>query len=430
MKPLASLPTPHQAAPRSPARRPWRSALVLLLVLVLGTLLLGCTSLPRADEAAATAALLRDRHFSPPAEPVNPGTALALSPAMRAFADAELAKRPHVGDRRRALIDALYGGRGEAQSSPLGLRYDAERTRTAAQAFEARAGNCLSLVLMTAAFAQHLGLPVQFQNVIVDETYSRSGDLYLASGHVNLMLGRGPAGPRVSEESQWLTVDFLPQSELRHQRIQRVDEATVIAMFMNNRAAEALAAGLVDESYAWARAALRQDPHYLAGINTLAVIYLRRGLLAEAEQALQHVLARDSSNSSALSNLIIVLNRSGRGDEANAAATRLAQLQPYPPYHFHDLGRAALARGDYALARDLFRRELRRQPYQHESHHGLASAYHGLGDFERAARHLGLAQENGGTLGLQQLYAAKLAWLRAHGATPAALRHIPAGGGG
>ena len=62
--------------------------------------------------------------------------------------------------RHRALIDALYGKGGE-----LKLEYDAEYTRNAAEAFDARAGNCLSFVLMTAAFAKELGIHVAYQKV-------------------------------------------------------------------------------------------------------------------------------------------------------------------------------------------------------------------------------------------------------------------------
>ena len=69
---------------------------------------------------------------------------------------------------REGLIDAIYS---EGQ---LKIEYDSVMTRNAAQAFAARSGNCLSLVIMTAAFAKALGLPVRFQSVSVDETVSRS----------------------------------------------------------------------------------------------------------------------------------------------------------------------------------------------------------------------------------------------------------------
>ena len=59
-----------------------------------------------------------------------------------------------------ALLEALYT-QGE-----LRLEYDARRTRTAAEAFDARMGNCLSLVIMTAAFATEMQLQVRFQDVL------------------------------------------------------------------------------------------------------------------------------------------------------------------------------------------------------------------------------------------------------------------------
>ena len=46
----------------------------------------------------------------------------------------------------------------------------------------------MSLVIMTAAFAKELGLRVNYQNVIIDDSWSRHGGLYLLSGHVNLVL--------------------------------------------------------------------------------------------------------------------------------------------------------------------------------------------------------------------------------------------------
>ncbi len=96
-------------------------------------------------------------------------------------------------------------------------------TRNAAQAFAARSGNCLSLVIMTAAFAKEMGLPVAYQNVYVDETWSRIGDIYFSIGHVNLTLGRrhDPTSVR-DDEADLLTIDFLPPSELRGLRT-RVD---------------------------------------------------------------------------------------------------------------------------------------------------------------------------------------------------------------
>jgi tetratricopeptide (TPR) repeat protein len=181
---------------------------------------------------------------------------------------------------------------------------DTAATRNAAQAFDTRSGNCLSLVIMTAAFAKELGLQVQYQSAFVDETWSRSNNLYFASGHVNLTLGKRlfDAGGRF-DTGRLITIDFLSADEARRQRTRAITEATIIAMYMNNRSAEALVQGRLDDAYAWARAAIAQSPTFLSAYNTLGVIYLRHGNLPEAERVLAEVLAREPDNTPALSNL-------------------------------------------------------------------------------------------------------------------------------
>lgn len=76
-----------------------------------------------------------------------------------------------------------------------------------------------------------------FQRVVIDESYQRVGMLVLASGHVNLVLGR--AAPRTLEGrigDYSLVVDFLPPPELAGTRAVPIAEATITAMYMNNRA--------------------------------------------------------------------------------------------------------------------------------------------------------------------------------------------------
>jgi tetratricopeptide (TPR) repeat protein len=330
---------------------------------------------------------------------------LTMSEPMRRYADRVLRDPGVWRDRRQSLIDALYL-KGE-----LKLGYDAETTRTAAEAFEARAGNCLSLVLMTAAFAKHLDLPFTFQRVLVDEELNRSGDLFFVSGHVNIMLGRFGA-PSRTDEPHWMTIDFLPQADLRGQRTRPLEEPTMAAMLLNNRAAEALARGRLDAAYWWARTALERDPQFTLAANTLGVVFQRAGQFDAAERALRFVLEREPQSTTAWANLERLLQARGRTDEARAAAERLAKLEPYPPFHFFEQGRAALQRGEAAAARDLFQRELRQQPLQHEVHSWLAVAYASLGDAKRAARHMALAADYSPSRQTREIYAAKAERLR------------------
>jgi Tfp pilus assembly protein PilF len=376
----------------------------LLPGLAICLVLAGCASAPPALHPHH---LLADDLFAPPSQRIDAGDVFALSDAMRNYASQDMATLLRIRGAQQGLVDALY------KRDLLKLEYDSALTRNAAEAFDARAGNCLSLVIMTAAFAKHLGLPVRYQHVLVEPTWSRERGLYLASSHVNMSLAKRPADHRVGfDASQLLTIDFLPPEDVRGHHTRDISEATVIAMYMNNRAAESLARDKVDDAYWWARAAMSQAPDFLRSVNTLAVTYLRHGNLPEAEQALAHVLEREPRNAHALSNLQRVLLAQGRAPDAARVAELLVQVEAYPPFHFYDLGRAALQAGDLQRASDWFAREIERDAYQHEFHYWRAVALLGLGQSEAAARHMGLAREYSPTPLLSERYAAKLERLR------------------
>lgn len=376
----------------------------LLAVLALSGLV-GCATQPTK---VAGADVFRDAAFAPASVPIDPQDALQLSPAMRRFAETEMASEIRLKGLRDGLIDALY------TKGRLRLDYDSEITRTAAEAFDARRGNCMSLVLMTAAFARHLNLPVRFNSVYLEESWSRAGGIFFVAGHVNISLGRPLAvGARatVFGDAELLTIDFLPPDQVKHNRSRAVDESTILAMFLNNRAAEALTLGRLDDAYWWARASIETDGRWLASYNTLAVLYRRKGLHDAAESALRYVLAREPGNLQALSNLVLVLTDVGRRAEAEGYANQLAQLQPVPPYKFFDEGVAAMKAGEYAAARQLFRKEVARAAYVPEFHFWLALASYGLGDVAGARGEIAKALENSATTRDRQMYGAKLAWL-------------------
>lgn len=364
-------------------------------------------SAPAAPPAPVAAGLLHDAAFRAPAQPPTADGLFALSPAMQAFVDRQLQPHRQHGDLRRLLLEQLYRQRG------LALEYDATRTRTAAEAYEARAGNCLSLVVMTAAFAKALEMPVDFQRVDEPESWTRTGRLEFASSHVNIALSL-PRAPGHWQRLQdpVLVVDFLPSRDLEGRRVQSLSERTITAMYLNNRAAETLAEGDTDGAYWWARAAVQQDAQFPAAWNTLGVVYLHHGLLDEAGQVFSTLLAREPDNPKVLSNLATTAERQGRGAEAAALRERLARLDPQPPFHYFDAGLRAMADRDYAQAREWFALELRRDAYWHELHYWMARAELALGHRSEGRRHLELAREVSHTPRERAIYAAKLDWLR------------------
>lgn len=374
-----------------------RTSAVVLSVLLLA----GCASqplLPVPDQ------LFADDRFQPPGEPANGEALFAFSPAMQRYFDEQIVPTVKAKGPRQGLFAALR--------NELRLEYDATMTRNAAQAFEAHAGNCLSLVIMTAAFAKQLGIPVRYQSVYGYDTWSRGEDMLFLSGHINIGLEATGRDRKHDGDESVMTIDFLPPEDLRAQYSRVVSEATLLAMYLNNRAAETLAQQQPDQAYWWARAAIVAAPEYLAAYNTLGVIYLRHGDAGRAEQTLRYALLREPDNPQVLSNLADLLAAQGRPAEAGPLRARLARISSEPPYYFFDQGLIALKNQEFRQARALFRKELARMPYAHEIHFALALTHLQLGEATLARKELRLALDNSTTRRSHDIYAAKLDHLR------------------
>ena len=364
------------------------------LLLALGA----CQSTPVA--LRADSGYFDDTLFKPRAQPIDAQAAIAVSPDMLAYLDDTVRAQARAKPANRALLEALYS------KDALQLEYDSSYTRTAAEAFEAKSGNCLSLVLMTSAFADALGIPVRYQSVFTAENVSRDRDMIYISDHVNLVLGgAGRAGGKADEP---MVVDFLRPVNAGEMRAREISQAAILSMYMNNRAVEELAEDDLDDAYWWAKAAIESDYTQLAAYNTLGLVYEHRGQPLLARRALRHVLDLEADNRAALANLSRVERQLGEEAEAIRLESRLREIQPIAPFYYFDLGISAMKKRDYASAKSYFVREVNRAAYYHEFHFWLAQAYIGLNEPVKARKHLDIAVETATTPEERALYSESL----------------------
>ncbi|HEY9023946.1 MAG TPA: tetratricopeptide repeat protein, partial [Burkholderiaceae bacterium] len=376
----------------------FRSSLSRLALAVAALLIAGCaTTVPLAP---APQGMFDDAHFGPATEPIDPAAVFRMTPEMTAYMNTTILPMAHLKGVRQALTDALYN------RAKLQLEYDSSTTRTAAEAFDARQGNCLSLVIMTGAFANALDLKVTFQQVSTEQMWSRSGGMYFMSGHVNLLLEKRYAeGMGRYDRNDLYTIDFMP-GEGSEIHARPISQDTILAMFMNNRAAEAMVHGQLDDAYWRARQAIKLDPQFRSAYNTLGVIYLRHGDAAHAEQVLRFVLDGAPDNPRILANYAEALRELGRTGEAQQVQARLAVLEPVPPFYWFVQGQTALHKGDFLKAREFFQKELERDPDYHEFHYAMAVADFGLNRIEEARAELALAMTGAVKRSDHDLYAA------------------------
>lgn len=379
-----------------------------LATVALVILLAGCATLPTpAPSQQRQESPFNDQLFSAQSERISADDVFALSNEMKRYLSSDIAAELRLKGSQAGLFDALY------TRGALKLDYDSAMTRNAAQAFAARSGNCLSLVILTAALAKHLGLPVRYQTVYTADIWTRTGSINFLDAHVNVTLGVKSAAGRISQiDDDGKTIDFLPPAEIQGRRTRVVTEQTIVAMYMNNRAAETLAQGEVDRAYWWARAAVVEDPTYLVAYNTLGVIYNDHGNPTQAKQVFDRVLEIEPDNLMAMSNQVSALRALGMATEAERLDRRLKKLRPFPPFHFFDLGVAAMKQREFDTAKTMFEKEIQRDAYNGEFHFWLALAYYKLGDLRKARKHLAIALENSTTTDERNLYSGKLARLK------------------
>lgn len=386
-----------------------RSA-TLLLMGALG-LLSACASpqlvAPQVDD------LFHDALFSRPSEPIHAQDALVVSAPMKEYAQTTLWHQTgHVDrkDPRSALVDAMYK-KGELQ-----LDYDTTVTRTAAEAFDAKSGNCLSLVLLTAALAKELGIPVRYQSVIGVSDWNQADQLLVTIGHVNLELNE----PSYDLQSKTrfpapLIVDFLPSKQASVLRSTVIEEKTVLAMFLNNRSVEAYIDGKINDAYWRAKEAMQEDPAFSNTYITLGIIYSKIHHPELADRVLNRLAQFDPYNVSMLTNHIVVLKEMGREAEANKLKERLDSLDPHPPMSYYFLAQSELKAGHFETAKRLIEKEISRDPDHHEYEFGLALVYYNLNNREQAKKHLIRAIELTRAGQKHELYRAKLEWLKSMG---------------
>jgi hypothetical protein len=176
---------------------------------VLLCLLCGACATPRTPLPDPQS--LSDDALVAPRPVIAADAVFAPSGDMKRYVAKNFSQRSDWFERTRALAKSLRGDAG------LKLSYDAGSTRTAADAFADRAGNCLSLVIMTSALARELNIEVRYFRVLTPEVWSRDGDLLLANQHVNVSLGSRSIDRHPADYGTGMTIDFMPPDEVGRQ---------------------------------------------------------------------------------------------------------------------------------------------------------------------------------------------------------------------
>lgn len=125
----------------------------------------------------------------------------------------------------------------------IALTYSSNANVTAKQAYHQHAANCLSLTIMAYSLAKEADLNLNFQEVEVPEYWVRNGQYSMLTGHVNLVLKSSNLENSMSN-IVWggndMQIDFDPFTVKPYFNRKLISQHTVLAMYYNNKAAQAL----------------------------------------------------------------------------------------------------------------------------------------------------------------------------------------------
>lgn len=363
-----------------------------LLIAAVCLLFAGCQNAPRQTLSNKPHTdLFADEHFARPATTIETPEQIFAVPddvvkelrqKVLVFAD------PH--DRSKALLRFIFNDGTEI------LEYVNSATLIASETLQKRQANCLSLTILAYSLADALGFDSRFQDVDVPEYWITRSGSSLLNGHVNLLVNPDSKyaglGHIVYRRHSYL-IDFDRVPSRTKFRTTEVGRNSIISMFYNNKAADAMMVQDFNLAYQYLKAAITIAPELSGNWNNLAVLYRQKQLLAEAEQVYLHSLALEPNHSNTMANLAMLYQVTGREQQAADLEYKVAKKRLSNPFYFVMLGNEAFERREADIALHYYRQSLKLQPKTPEALFGMARAYLLKGDLTAASRYLQSAKK-------------------------------------
>jgi Flp pilus assembly protein TadD len=325
---------------------------------------------------------------------VDEAEILAVSPEMVRFLESYVDRGAGSFVKLHQLLYAII------TEGSFGLEYD-DRTRTAAQTFASRRGNCLSFCNMFVALARDVGLNVSYQEVDIPPDWSFDSDVYVLNRHVNVHVELGITGEHV--------VDFNIENYRASYDRRMIPDSRAFAHFYNNMGVERMLAGDRATARAYFRKALLEsDSSFSPAWTNLGTLYRRYGLTSHAEAAYLQALRVDRNDEVAMSSLAELYRRRGETELADAYLKKVINHRKQNPYYRYHLAREAFFSGDYATAISHLRYAARKKPNEDLFCFLLGVAYMQSGDRAAARRWITRAEEVAATDALKRNYSSKM----------------------
>lgn len=353
------------------------------LIAMAALMIVGCSS-TTSRQAITPLNIYPDHHFitAQTIELESEQQIFAVSPQMRRYVQTRLANLDDAGDKAKRLINDLFS------ESELNIHYLHNANFTASETFDNGSANCLSLTLLSYVLIEEAGLDAQFIDVRLQENWTVMENVALINGHVNLRVTESRRTDVIHFIGKTYTIDFLPMSDMPVLETHILSKAEIIALFYNNKGAEALTDGNMPLAYQYFKAASKLGPTIPGVWGNLASLYRRQGLYSEAEQVYLHALKIEPDNLNLQENLARLYSQTGNQELASEMLNNIDSKRQQNPFYHAMLAQQAYFRGEFNDSIVQFKKAIKLNDQDHTFYFGLAKSYAALGDAYNTKRYL------------------------------------------
>ncbi|MBU2892907.1 hypothetical protein KO495_06165 [Colwellia sp. D2M02] len=262
-------------------------------------------------------------------------------------------------------------------------------TYPAEAAMRLNKGNCMSLAVLTGAFAQVVGLEFSYREVNTLPVFDKQNNLLLSSSHVQTLLHEEdftPDADRFYFGTPGIIIDYFPSSDNR--RGKKVSRDSFSAMYYKNLASNALIEDDFNKAFYLAEKAYQFDKSNASVINLLAVIHRRSGDVTSAEGIYKAGLEIEPSSLALMSNYVVLLQTEQRHSEAKVLEDKLDFVDDPNPYIWLEQAYVAQMNNEIPKASRYYQKVIEKAPYLNEPYIELYKIYKENGQVRLAKKML------------------------------------------
>ncbi len=283
-------------------------------------------------------------------------------------------------------------------------------TLTAQQSLDEKHGNCISLAILTQAYAELIGVETGFQEMRTDPVYSKQDNLILVSSHYRTKLYAPEHDDEDNDNMVYLIraatlVDYFPSSNSFFTSVS-ANKSDLIAKYYGNLAAEALVKEDLNKAYSLLLAALKYTPEKTELYNLAGVLHRRGEDIAGAERIYRLAIANGKANTPLYENYRVLARQMNNQDLVAELGLKI-DLMPKDPFMLIFRAKEASEHGAHYTAKELLKKAIVMAPYLPEPHVELAKILYVQGYNESSITQLENALEKTHDAEKLTLYQAK-----------------------